>query len=382
MRNDPFDELGVTRLINAAGTQTNLGGSLMPAEVVEAMASASRSFVDMHELHLAAGRRIAELIGAPAAHICGGASAGIALMACACMTGSDVSRIRRLPNTSGMKSVFAVQKPHRSPFDRALLLTGGTFLEVDPLEEELEKALQGGVVALFHTEAWFCPRGFVPLDKAAQLAHRFGVPVIVDAAAELPPVSNFTTFLDQGADLVTFSGGKAIQGPQGTGSIVGRPELVEACRLNDCPFASVGRSMKVSKEEVAGLVEAIKLYAAKDHAAEEKIWEERVYGMLEILRDVPLVEAARQMPRGMGQLIPHVVLGWDPQEVGWTYEDLVEALLRSEPAIAVQLVDPSDDEGTDFAFPEIRIHPHTLRDGEAAIVANKVRTLFESGGGG
>jgi len=379
---DIFEELGVKKIINAAGTMTELGGSLMSPEVLEVMASASRSFVDMHELHLAAGRRIADYVGVPAAHVCGGASAGMALMACACMTGGTPSKIRCLPNAAGMRNCFAVQKAHRSPFDRAILLAGGCFLEVLPKEKDLEQALgKEGIAGLFHTEAWFCSRQALALEHVAEISHRYGLPVIVDAAAELPPARNLRAFLELGADLVVFSGGKAMRGPQGTGLIVGRPDLVEACRLNDSPHMAIGRSMKVSKEEIAGLVKAVELYVARDHDSEMELWEKRVSRMIEILRDIPGIRIARQMPRGPGQKVPHVVLRWKEEELGVTCRDLVQALREGTPSIAVHLVHPEEEEGADFILPEIRIQPHTLESNDAEIVAQRIKAFHHTRSG-
>jgi uncharacterized pyridoxal phosphate-dependent enzyme len=244
---DLYRELGLEPIINAAGTLTKLGGSIMPAEVVQAMADASHDFVDMSELHLAAGRRIADLVGVEAAHVCAGATAGIALMAAACMTGTDRAKIDLLPDTTGMRAKFLVQRSHRQPYERAIRYAGGHVQEVPVDTGELEQALAGADVAgVFHTFAWFLHEEALPLTEVAALAHEQDVPVIVDAAAEVPPVENLWRFVKEGADLVAFSGGKAIRGPQSTGFVIGRADLVEACRLNDNPFDTVGRSMKGS----------------------------------------------------------------------------------------------------------------------------------------
>ena len=298
---DIYRELGLATIINAAGTLTKLGGSLMPAEVVQAMVDASHDFVDMGELHLAAGRRIADLVGVEAAHVCAGATAGIALMAAACMTGSDRDKIDRLPDTAGMKSRFLVQRSHRQPYERAILYSGGKITEVAVDAGQLEQALTGDDVAgVFYSFAWFLREVALPLTEVAGLAHERGVPVIVDAAAEVPPVENLWRFVKEGADLVAFSGGKAIRGPQSTGFVVGRADLVEACRLNDNPYDAVGRSMKVCKEEIAGLIKALELYVHQDQQRQSLVWDQRVARMLEILSGVPGIRAVRQLPYGVG----------------------------------------------------------------------------------
>jgi hypothetical protein len=247
-----YEDLGIEPIINAGGTLTTLGGSLMLPEVVEAMAQASRAFVPMHELHLAAGRRIAEWTGVEAAHVCAGAAAGIALMAAACMAGADADRIRQLPDTTGIKSRFVVQRNHRHGYDQALRVAGGTLVEIEADAGELERAVSAPDVAgVFYTFAWNLHGEVLSLPQVAEIAHAHGVPVLVDAAAEVPPVENLWRFCKEGADAVAFSGGKALRGPQSTGLLLGRADLIEACRLNDCrtcgraascPTASASRS--------------------------------------------------------------------------------------------------------------------------------------------
>jgi len=382
-----YEELGVEPIINAAGTLTTLGGSLLLPEVNDAMLAASRSFVDVHELHLAAGRRIAELVGVEAAHVCAGAAAGITLMAAACMTGTDPDKVARLPDTAGMKHRFVVQRAHRNPFDQALRLAGGEFVEVGPDADELAAALDGppstdgapsvdgGVAAVYHTLAWFCVREALPLAQVAEVAHRAGVPVIVDAAAEVPPVQNLARFIQEGADLVAFSGGKAMRGPQSSGFLLGTRDLIEACRLNDNPYMAIGRPMKVSKEEIVGLVKALECYVAKDHAAEMVTWERRVAHVIGVLAGLEHVRAIRQLPFGVGQQIPHVALTWDERALGLTYRELVRRLRNGRPRIAVQLVMPQDYAGAGLPM-EVRIHPHTLGEGEEIVVAERVRAML------
>jgi len=374
---DVYKELGIEPIINAAGTLTHLGGSLILPEVMEAMVAASRMFVDMEELHRAAGKHIAELIGVEGAHVCSGGAAGITLMAAACMTGTGSARIRRLPDTSVLRRKFVVQQAHRNPFDQALRLAGGEFVEISASTNELEQALAGDdVAAVYYTFAWFCVRPALPLAQVAQMAHRRGVPVIVDAAAEVPPVENLWRFVKEGADLVTFSGGKAMRGPQSSGLILGKAALIEACRLNDNPNMGVGRPMKAGKEEIAGLVRAVELYMARDHAADSLAWDRRVARVIEIVSEVNHVRAWRQLPYGIGQQIPHAALTWDEQALGATCQDLQQQLKDGRPRIAVQLVTPSSYDFAGFESSQIRVHPHTLREGEEVVVAERIRDIL------
>ncbi len=376
---DVYGELGLDTIINAAGTLTRLSGSLMLPEVTDAMAAASRSFVDMDELHLAAGRRIAELVGVEAAHVCASGAAGIALMATACMAGTDHDKIRQLPDTVGMRHKFVVQRAHRNSFDQTLRLAGGEFVEIGADADELARAISDAVAAVSYTFAWFCMGEALPLETVAEIAHRSGVPVIVDAAAEVPPVENLSRFVEEGADLVAFSGGKAIRGPQSSGFVLGNKDLIEACRLNDSPHMAIGRPMKISKEEIVGLVKAIELYVTRDHAVEMAVWERRVMHVIEVLSDLEHARAWRQLPYGVGQQIPHAALTWDEQALGVTYEELVRKLLHGQPRIAVQLVSPQSYAFARFDASQVRIHPHTLRAGEEIVVAERVSKVLAGG---
>ena len=369
---DIYGELGLETIINAAGTLTRLGGSLMLPQVIEAMAAAGRQFVDMDELHLAAGRRIAELAGAEAAHVCAGASAGITLMAAACMAGTDPDKIRRLPETTGLKHKFVVQRAHRTAYEQSIRLAGGEMVEIGTSVQALDTALADeAIAAVFYTCAWFLTEDALPLTVVAKVAHEQGVPVIVDAAAEVPPVENLWRFVKEGADLVAFSGGKAIRGPQSTGFVLGRADLIEACRLNDNPHTAVGRPMKVCKEEIAGLLKAIELYVQRDHNQDSLTWDRRVARVMETLSDLGHVQVKRQLPYGIGQLIPHAALTWDEQAVGVSCREVVDTLIHGQPRIAVQLFTPARGGRT-----EIRIHPHTLREGEEVVVAERIKAIL------
>jgi len=372
-----YEDLGIEPILNAGGTLTTLGGSLMLPEVVEAMAQASRAFVPMHELHLAAGRRIAEWTGVEAAHVCAGAAAGIALMAAACMAGDAPVRIRQLPDTTGMRSTFVVHRNHRHGYDQALRVAGGTLVEIEADAGELERAVSApGVAGVFYTFAWNLHGEVLPLPQVAEIAHAHGVPVLVDAAAEVPPVENLWRFVKEGADMVAFSGGKALRGPQSTGLILGRAGLIEACRLNDCPNHSIGRSMKTGKEDIAGLLKAVELYVERDHHAESLVWDRRVARVLETLEGLPGVQARRQMPYGVGQQIPHAAIAWDEAALGITCEELRQRLLEGTPRIAVQVVDSRTYPRGGFTAPEVRVHPHTLREGEEVVVAERIRDVL------
>jgi uncharacterized pyridoxal phosphate-dependent enzyme len=369
-----YQELGVEPLINASGSMTTLGGSIMYPQITDAMAAASRHFVDIQELHQAAGRRIAELVGVEAAHVCACASAGITLMAAACMAGTDQTKIARLPDTSGMKNRFIVHQAHRNPFDHAVHIAGGEFMEISAAVSEFEGALDDKAAAVYYTFAWFCAGEALPLRQATQVAHQVGVPVIVDAAGQVPPVENLSRFIEEGADLVVFSGGKAIRGPQSSGVILGRKDLVEACAMNDSPnVKSIGRGMKTAKEEIVGLVKAMELYLQKNHAAETAVWERRVSCIKEILSPVEGLRVERALPVGVGYKIPYVSVSWDEKEFSVTHRLVAQRLRDGEPRIAVRLVD-SQTPGVGHS--EIWLHVHTLQAGEEVLVAQRLKEIL------
>jgi uncharacterized pyridoxal phosphate-dependent enzyme len=370
---DVYTKLGVTPVISAAGTLTRFGGALMLPEVVDAMVDASRASVDLNELHIAAGKRLAEMIGVEAAHVCSGAAAGIALMAAACMAGSDPKRIRQLPHTAGMRHRFVVQRAHRNSFDQSLRLSGGQFVEVEANTSQIESELRHpDVAAFYYTLSWFCTGEALPLGQAADLAHRAGVPLILDGAAQLPPAENLTRFLEEGVDLVTFSGGKALRGPQASGLVLGRRDLVEACRLNDNPNSGVGRPMKAGKEEIVGLIKAVELFLARDHAVERQVWERRVQHVIGALAERPHVQTCMKYPYGPGQQFPYVELTLDEDALGMTHQQLIDRMLAGRPRIALHLVTPQRYTWSGFDRPEIRIYMQMLRDGDEMIIARRL----------
>src|SRR3989440_3920660 len=233
-----YEELGVRPLINAAGTQTRYGGGPRPQEVVQAMAEAASACVRMEDLQEAAGRVIAGVTGAEAGYVTSGAAAGLTLSAAACLAGLDVARMDRLPDTTGMANEIIVQRAHRNAYDHAVRAAGARFVEVGYLGYpgaggthpwQIEAAITERTAALYW--ATIDARGVVPLDEMCRIAHHHGLPVIVDAAAALPPAENLRRFVAAGADLVTFSGGKAIGGPQASGILCGRRDLIESVAL-------------------------------------------------------------------------------------------------------------------------------------------------------
>lgn len=325
------------KLLNARGTLTALGGSIMPPEVLEAMREASRAYVNLDELLRRAAERIAELIGVEGAFITSGAAAALAVSAAACMAGTDPASIRRLPDSAGMRNEILMLKAHRFGFDQAVRLAGARIVEVG---EELEAALTERTAAYLYLAEAENSRGSLPLPQVTQLLNRRNVPVIVDAAAELPPVANFRRYLEQGAALVIFSGGKDIRGPQSSGLILGRKDLIAACACNSCPNYSIGRPMKVDKESICGLVRAVELYLSQDFEREMRGWEEMVEAFVERLSGVAGVEVRRGFPSPPGIQpagIPRAYVQIDPSRTGVSAAQVRKKLQDGDPGIETDL---------------------------------------------
>lgn len=366
-----YERLGVRRVINAYGNLTPLGGSLMDAKVIQAMAEAATWFVDLTDLLEKAGQRIAELVGVEAAFITSGAAAGLVISTAACVAGTDPARIARLPDTTGMRNEVIVHKCQRNVWDQSVRQVGVTLVEIGLADRtepwQLEAALSEKTASVVyftnHNEEYS-----LPLEVVIRIAHAHDVPVIVDAAAELPPKENLRKFNDMGADLVLFSGGKMLRGPQCTGLILGSRELIKACALNANPNFSIGRPMKVGKEEIVGLVRAVELFLEHDFEIDRQRWERQVAHCLEVFRTLAHVESRRVFPGQdpvLPRWVPRVYLTWDEQELGVSPEEIRNRLLAGDPSIAVGEIRQG-----------LSVNPIVLADGEEQVVARRIVQTF------
>lgn len=262
----------------------------MHPEVLEAMREASESFVDLVDFHHKSGAYIAKLAGCEACCITNGAAGGLITAAAACMAGTDPAKIRQLPVTDGMKNIAVVLKAHRTLYDQALLLSGIRVREVGKtssvLPEEVEWAIGDDTACVVYTAECETMRGSLPIETMVEIAHRRGVPVIVDAASEIPPGDIFQRYLEKGADIVILSGGKEIRGPQSAGLIFGTREMIEACNANCCPQYSVGRPLKLDKETIAGMVRAFELFCQRDYAEIMAKWERMARKMVRCMESI------------------------------------------------------------------------------------------------
>lgn len=285
---DIYDELGVKKIINGWGTVTKVSGSLLDQSVFAAMQEASKHYVLVEELHQKAGAKIAELLDVEAACITSGAAAGIAITAAAVMTGGNKARALQLPNTDGMRNEALVLKCHRTLYDQALPMSGIKIKEIGTTAyadiEQVEQAISDHTAMFFFTAEAENMRGSVKAEDIIEVMHKNHLPVVVDAAAEIPPTSHIQMYLKLGADMVIFSGGKEIRGPQSSGFILGKEKWIAACNANCCPQYSIGRPMKIDKETIVGLVKAVELFVSKDYKAELSRWErmsERIKALLQ-----------------------------------------------------------------------------------------------------
>jgi L-seryl-tRNA(Ser) seleniumtransferase len=367
---DIYDELGVRKIINGSATLTALGGSLMPPEVIAAMAEAAQHFVRIDELQEKVGRRIAEWTHNEAAYISCGAAAGLVLSTAACIAGVDPEKRARLPYTDGMRNEIIVHKRGRVGYDFAIRQAGGRLVEVGSEDgataAELEAAINDRTAAIFVFYKNLLMDGQVPFEQQVAIARRHNLPLVVDAAAQIPPVENLWWFTQQGADLALFSGGKGLCGPQSSGLILGRRNLIEACAFHACPRPFIGRPMKAGKEEIVGLMAAVRRYLDLDQARLMETYEEQVRRVLAAFTGAPYITARRSFPSEAGQPMPRAELTFDEQALGITRDDLLQRLLDGDPAVALA---PA---GTSGVF----INPQTLQSGQEMIIVERIRAIL------
>ncbi|ELZ79453.1 aminotransferase class V-fold PLP-dependent enzyme [Haloferax larsenii] len=395
-----YGELDVPTVVNAAGTKTRIGGSLIRDEALEAMHSAASAFVELGDLQAAASDRIAEVTGAEAGYVTSGAAAGLCLCAAAAIAGHDVAAMEQLPDTEGLPGEILMPRTHRTGYDHALRTAGATIVDVGTNDLhlgtgstsvepwELESNITDETAAIAYIEKSYTEP---PLDVVADIAHDHDIPVIVDAAAELPPRSNFSRFIDQGADMVVFSGGKGIRGPQTTGIIAGKQEYIESIamqhldmhvaeaawsppeRLVDLdnfagvPRQGIGRPMKVGKEELAGLIYALDAFLEEEQTETQSEWQRRADDIAHSLEDAGF---GTHVTGGSDvSVAPEVVVDVDSSSETTALE-LVRRLRAENPR--VYLGSDRLDEGIVVA------NPMCLTDEEADYVVDRIVANVEN----
>ena len=359
---DYFKELGVRPFINAAGTYTDMTASLMPPEVMSAINYASKHFVPLNELHDRIGERIATLVKAEAAMVASGAASAMTLGTAGVLTGVDPQKIVDLPNLAGMKTEVIMQKSHRFGYDHAIRNCGVKIVEVETAAE-LEAAItpQTAMMLFYNNNNSV---GQIRDEEFVRLGKKHGVVTMNDCAADVPPVENLWKFTAMGFDLVVFSGGKGIRGPQSAGLLLGRKDLVAAARANAAPNGnSIGRGMKVNKEEMVGMLAAIERYLKLDHAALDREYQRRADVILKSLAGISGVTASITVPE-VANHVPHVKVVLDTAVTGITGQEISKRLREGTPSIGVR---PGD---------ELLIGVWMMQPGEDVVVARRLKDVL------
>ncbi len=353
-----YKKLGVRPVINAYATVTKYGGSLMPPEVLTAMTAAANSFVDLAALQRAVGARIAELTRNEAAYVTSGAAAGVLLAAAACVLRKCPEAAKTFPQLDGMPHEAIVQRHHRNGYDFGVQAIGLRFIEIEPCLDSLRAAINERTACIFWFAGTMNTPDEIPLPQLIKVAEAQDLPVIVDAAAQLPPVDNLWRYTQMGAALALFSGGKDLRGPQPTGLMLGRRELIECIRPISSPNHGLGRPLKVGKEELMGVLAAVERYLGLDHAARATYCEDCVALWLAALNPLAGVAAERAFPNEANQPLPWCRVTIDAVALGMSADAVVQAFLAQEPAIAV----------SPFSDTQFHLNPMTLNRGEEIIV--------------
>ena len=372
-----YDELGVTTVINGQGTMTVLGGSLMRPEVEAVMALAAKHFVSVPDLEVAAGKRIAEMLKLPAGYsaiVTSGAAAAMESGLAGILTGNNPKFIEQIPDLTGMKSEVIIQKSHRNPFDHQLRNTGIKLVVIET-REELRSAVNEKT-ALMHFSNFADSQGQIKVEEWIRLSQELKVPAMIDAAADTPPVSHLWDYANMGYDLICFSGGKAIRGPQCAGLLIGKSELVANALLNNSPHEdTIGRSQKVGKEEIVGMIKALELYLAQDQQALNNEWQKRLELISKKVTTLPSVSTSYFVP-DVANHVPHMEIKWDRDKIKISALDAIKTLRSGKPSIVLSMAEK-------HAFGEKRddsltIASFMLQPGEDAIIADKLYQLLRA----
>jgi L-seryl-tRNA(Ser) seleniumtransferase len=371
-------ELGVKPIINACGTLTILGGTTLADEISEAWAEASRVYLDMNELHTKAGEFISKLTGAESAYITAGTAAGLVISIAACMTRGETEKMTQLPKTQGMRNEVIVQRLHHNEFEFLFEIAGAKIVEIGDDHTTTHEQLEDAICERTAAVAYFAfdpQEGVLPLETALETSHRHGVPVIVDAAAEIPPVENLTKFIRMGCDLVLYSTGKDIGAPSDTGIILGRRDLVRTCMrlgphnreiINSKARDYIGRPMKTSKEDILAVVAALGRYFRTDHARRHDRWENKIQYMVSQLSKCSDLKVNRALPKyghPRPVSIPRIELEFHN---GMTADEVSTRLRNGEPPI--------------FAYVmrnRLYLNPQCLCDGEEEVVVSRITDILQ-----
>ena len=363
LRHDYFKELGVRTFINAAGTYTSMTGSLLRDEVKEAYLYASEEYVLLDELQDKVGDRIASLLGCEWATITSGAFSAMTLGTAGVLTGLDADKATKLPHLegTGMKTEVIIQKAHNIGYSHAVRNCGVKMIVIES-PQELEEAISDQTAMMLFINAYEAD-GQIDTKQWLAVAQKHGIPAMNDCAADVPPVENLRKFTDMGYDLVCFSGGKGLRGPQSAGLLLGKRDLIAAARLSAPPRGdTVGRGMKVNKEEILGMLVALETFLNTDHDQTWALWEKQIAHMAEAAQSVPGVTTNIHVPE-IANHVPTLDISWDTKKVPISGDELKEVLRHGHPSIEVAGGGPDS----------ISITSWMMRPGQERVVARRVR---------
>src|SRR5512146_3450180 len=363
-----YEELGVTTVINGQGTMTYLGGSLIPPEVEAVMTQAGRHFVNIVELEEAAGKKIAAMLKLPqgySAIVTSGAAGAMQSGLAGILTGDNPKFIQQLPDLSGMKSEVIIQKTHRNAFDHQLRATGIKLIEIETADE-LRRAVSPRT-AMMHFTNFANAAGLIKVDEWVKLAAQYKIPTFNDTAADTPPVSHLWDYANMGYDLIAFSGGKALRGPQCAGLLLGKQDLVHYALLNNSPHEdTLGRGQKIGKEEIVAMVKALEIFLNQDHEAITREWWSQLDAVSRQVTRVAGVSTAYFVP-DIANHVPHMQINWDPRRISLTPEQAATALKQSKPCIILATTEIG-----------MAMNSFMLQPGEDKIIADRLVSLFRA----
>lgn len=374
VRKSIFESVGVRPLINARGTVTIVGATRTLPQVKRAMEEAARDYVQLDELMDGVGRRLADLTGAEWGIVTSGASAALTVAAAGCITGGDPDKLAQLPDLRGLKDEIIVPRYSRTAYDHAVKGVGARVVEVAN-REEFEAALGPRTAMVMVLAGRASEEGPLSIREIASLATPRAVPILVDAAADELTVPN--PYLAQGADLVAYSGGKCLRGPQCAGLLIGRKSLVQAAWINSAPHHGLGRGLKVGREEIMGMLAAVEMWKKRDHEAEARTWTSWLEHISRRLQPIPGVTTEIRQPQGRSNRTPTLRVQWDVARIPLTGDDVEQLLWDGEPRIAVS------GAGSFLPFPpnvepNISIVPYQLEAGEERIIADRVHAVLSN----
>ena len=362
-----YQRIGIAPIINAAGSITRLGGTRTRPETLALMEQAARVMVNIEDLNRAAGKELARLTGAEAGFVCSGAAGGLLLQAAAAIAGNDPVKMRQLPDTEGLKNEIVIHTMHRFPYDQAYRAAGakmvefGDYLYAHPWQ--LEGAINERTAAIAYLCAPFSSNKVMPLERVCEIAHAHDIPVIVDAASMLPPRANLYRYLKDGADMVVYSGGKGIRGPQGSGVLVGRADLIEAAAAQASPAQFLGRGMKVAKEEVVGLVASLAAFVEEDEEAEMASYRHMMQRVVDALVELPGLNVTLEHDSN-NYLLPCAVIRFTDEWRGPSRDVVGTAMTQGTPQVYLhQLGGPQ----------ELAVDPLNLTEEETETVIRRLR---------